>query len=73
MKQELLQSLGNLKGFLLNIDSINKHPYSKGVDVDKLVKDLEDYVDEMKDIAEKIEEVSTDVEGQPEENPVENN
>ena len=35
MKQELLQSLENLKGFLLNIDSINKHPYSKGVDVEK--------------------------------------
>lgn len=68
MKQELLQSLENLKGFLLNIDSINKHPYSKGVDVEKLVKDLEDYIDEMKGIAEKIEEVSTDVEGQPEEN-----
>lgn len=68
MKQELLQSLENLKGFLLNIDSINKHPYSKGVDVEKLVKDLEDYVDDMKDIAEKIEEVSTDAEGQPEEN-----
>lgn len=68
MKQELLQSLDNLKGFLVNIDSINKHPYSKGVDVEKLIKDLEDYVDEMKDTAEKIEEVSTDAEGQPEEN-----
>ena len=68
MKQELLQSLDNLKGFLVNIDSINKHPYSKGVDVEKLIKDLEDYVDEMKGTAEKIEEVSTDVEGQPEEN-----
>lgn len=72
MKQRLAEAIENLEGFLLNIESINKHPYSKGVDVDRLVKDLENYTKDLKGMVEKIEEVSTDIEGQAEENPVEN-
>lgn len=72
MKERLAQAIENLEGFLLNIDSINKHPYSKGVDVDRLIKDLENYTKDLKSMVEKIEEVTTDIEGQAEENPVEN-
>jgi uncharacterized coiled-coil DUF342 family protein len=65
MKQEVLNLLTNLEGFLDNIKSINNHPYSTGVDVDKLVQDLQDYVKDMKASVEKIEEVSVDFQGEP--------
>lgn len=59
-KPEVLNLLTNLEGFLDNIKSINNHPYSTGVDVDKLVKDLQDYVKDMKAIVEQIEELVPD-------------
>lgn len=64
-KQEVLNLITNLDGFLTNIKSINEHPYSTGVDVDKLVKDLQDYLKDMKVAVEAIEEVSVDFEGEP--------
>ena len=59
-KSEVLNLITNLEGFLDNIKSINNHPYSTGVDVDKLVKDLQDYVKDMKAIVEQIEELVPD-------------
>ena len=59
-KPEVINLLTNLEGFLDNIKSINNHPYSTGVDVDKLVKDLQDYVKDMKAIVEQIEELVPD-------------
>jgi predicted ATP-grasp superfamily ATP-dependent carboligase len=59
-KPEVLNLLTNLEGFLDNIKSINNHPYSTGVDVDKLVKDLQDYVKDMKAIVEQMEELIPD-------------
>lgn len=50
MKQQLTQAVDNLENFLLNIESIDKHPYSKGVDVTKLIKDLEDYAKDLKNM-----------------------
>ena len=64
-KQEVLNLITNLDGFLTNIKSINEHPYSTGVDVDKLVKDLQDYLKDMQAAVEAIEEVSVDFEGEP--------
>ena len=64
-KQEVLNLINNLDGFLSNIKSINEHPYSTGVDVDKLVKDLQDYLRDMKVAVEAIEEVSVDFVGEP--------
>lgn len=64
-KQEVLNLITNLDGFLTNIKSIIEHPYSTGVDVDKLVKDLQDYLKDMKVAVEAIEEVSVDFEGEP--------
>ena len=60
MKQQALDLVTNLDNFLMNIDSIAKHPYSKGVDIDKLIKDLRDYCNDLKAGIEKIEEVSYD-------------
>ena len=59
-KPEVLNLLTNLEGFLDNIKSINNHPYSTGVDVDKLVKDLQDYVKDMTAIVEQIQELEPD-------------
>lgn len=71
MKQEVLNLITNLEGFLNNIKSINEHPYSTGVDVNKLVDDLQDYLKDMKASVEKIDEVSTDLVGEPD-SPEEN-
>ena len=64
-KQEVLNLITNLDGFLTNIKSINEHPYSQGVDVDRLVKDLQDYLKDMKAVVEQIDEVSVDFVGEP--------
>lgn len=62
MKQQLTQAVDNLENFLVNIESIDKHPYSKGVDVAKLVKDLEDYAKDLKNMIAQLpdEAVSVD-------------
>ena len=62
MKQQLTQAIDNLENFLVNIESIDKHPYSKGVDVAKLVKDLEDYAKDLKNMIAQLpdEVVSVD-------------
>ena len=59
-KQEVLNLINNLDGFLNNIKSINEHPYSTGVDFDRLVKDLQDYLKDMAAIVEQIEELEPD-------------
>jgi hypothetical protein len=64
-KQEVINLINNLDGFLLNIKAIAQHPYSQGVEVDKLIVDLQDYLKDMKAAVEKIEEVSVDFEGEP--------
>lgn len=57
MKDKAIQLTDNLHGFLLNIKSINEHPYSIGVDVNKLVEDLLAYADDMKAVISEINEV----------------
>ena len=65
-KPEVLNLITNLEGFLDNIKSINNHPYSTGVDVDKLIKDLQDYMKDMKAVVEQIQELEPDT-NEPEE------
>ena len=67
MKEQAINMIDNLKGFLDNIKSISSHPYSRGVNVDKLVADLQTFADDLKESIEKIEEVTTDEIGQPDE------
>lgn len=64
-KQEVLSLITNLDNFLLNIKAIAQHPYSQGVDVIKLIADLQDYLKDMKVAVEAIDEVSVDFEGEP--------
>ena len=59
-KQEVLNLINNLDGFLNNIKSINEHPYSTGVDVDRLVKDLQEYLKDMTAVVEQIQELEPD-------------
>ena len=65
-RQEVLNLITNLESFLETIQSINSHPYSTGVDVDKLIKDLQDYLRDMKAVVEQIEELVPDT-AEPEE------
>lgn len=67
-KQEALNLITNLDGFLTNIKTINEHPYSTGIDVGKLVQDLQDYLKDMQVAVEAIDEVSVDFEGEPDRN-----
>ena len=57
MKEKAIQLTDNLHGFLLNIKSINEHPYSTGVNVGKLVEDLLAYANEIKSVITEINEV----------------
>jgi hypothetical protein len=65
-KQEVLNLINNLDGFLNNIKSINEHPYSKGIDVDRLIADLQNYLKDMANVIEQIEELEPD-KNEPEE------
>ena len=60
MKDKAIQLIDNLHSFLLNIKSIHEHPYSIGVDMDKLVADLLEYVDDMRSVVSEIEEPIAD-------------
>lgn len=65
-KQKTLDLITNLESFLGTIQSINNHPYSTGVDIEKLINDLQDYLKDMKAEAELIEELMPDT-AEPEE------
>lgn len=62
MKQQLTQAIDNLENFLVNIESIDKHPYSRGVDVTKLIKDLEDYAKDLKNMIVQLPDEAVPVE-----------
>lgn len=59
MKEKLRGQLEILKGFLTNIKSIANHPYASGVDVNKLVDDLTDFVNDLEKILDEEEETET--------------
>ena len=65
-KQKTLDLITNLESFLGTIQSINNHPYSTGVDVEKLINDLQDYLKDMKGEVALIEELVPDM-AEPEE------
>jgi hypothetical protein len=65
-KQKTLDLITNLESFLGTIQSINNHPYSTGVDVEKLINDLQDYLKDMKAEVALIEELMPDT-AEPEE------
>ena len=65
-KQKTLDLITNLESFLGTIQSINNHPYSTGVDIEKLINDLQDYLKDMKAEADLIEELMPDT-AEPEE------
>lgn len=50
MKDKLREQFEVLKGFLMNIKSIANHPYASGVDVNKLIEDLTDFVNDLEKI-----------------------
>lgn len=56
MKDKAIQLTDNLHSFLLNIKSINEHPYSMGVDVNRLIEDLLAYAEDMKQVISEINE-----------------
>lgn len=45
MKQKVLDMLGALHQFADEIEALYKHPYSKGVDIEKVVADLKGFID----------------------------
>lgn len=65
-KPEVLSLIDNLGNFLENITAINNHPYSTGIDVERLIKDLQDYVKDMRAVVEQIQELEPDT-NEPEE------
>lgn len=45
MKQKVLDMLGTLHKFADELEALYKHPYSKGVDIEKVVADLRGFID----------------------------
>ena len=65
MKEQAINMIENLSGFLDSIKSVALHPYGNGINVEKVITDLQDYVKDLKEAVEKIDEVSVDFEGEP--------
>lgn len=57
MKEQAINMIENLNGFLDNIKSVALHPYGNGINVEKVIADLQDYARDLKATIEKIEEV----------------
>jgi hypothetical protein len=45
MKQKVLDMLGSLHQFADELVALYKHPYSKGVDIEKAIGDLKNFID----------------------------
>ena len=58
-EKKVREQLEILKGFLTNIKSIANHPYASGVDVNKLVDDLTDFVNDVEKILDEEETETT--------------
>ena len=63
MKTQILQAITNLEAFLTESQTILSHPYSAGLNVEKMLTDLQDFAKELKGMVEMIEETND----QPEE------
>ena len=73
MKNQLLDMLDNLDKFLDNMKSINEHPYSMGLNTQKLLNDLKGYISEMINVTNQIEEIKeAEIEPAEEETPSKN-
>ena len=57
MKEQVLQAITNLDSFLADAEIINNHPYSTGLNVEKIIKDLKDYAKDIRAMVEAINEV----------------
>ena len=57
MKEQAINMIENLFGFLDSIKSVALHPYGNGINVEKVITDLQDYARDLKETIEKIEEV----------------
>lgn len=67
MKEQAINMIENLSGFLDSIKSVALHPYGNGINVEKVITDLQDYAKDLREAVEKIEEATTDEIGQPDE------
>ncbi len=62
MKEKVLNMLGTLRQFTDELDALNKHPYSKGIDVDKVVADLKGFIDNFANTFDQEEEKTEETE-----------
>lgn len=68
-KQSVIENLQNFINFIENMEAIAKNPYASGLKEDELLSDIKNYISETIGMVARIEEVTTDSEGEPEPNP----
>ena len=68
MKTQILQAITNLENFLTESQTILGHPYSAGLNVEKMLTDLQDFAKELKTMVEALEEASEPTAEMSEEN-----
>ena len=68
MKTQILQAITNLENFLTESQTILSHPYSAGLNVEKMLSDLQDFAKDLKIMVESLEESSQPVAEMSEEN-----
>ena len=56
MKTQILQAITNLENFLTESQTILSHPYSAGLNVEKMLTDLQDFAKDLKTMVESLED-----------------
>lgn len=55
-REQIINQLNTLVGFIENMESIAKNPYSAGLKTDELLRDVKNFVNETKAMVESLEE-----------------
>lgn len=64
-KQIVNEKLQTLSMFIAQMKALNSNPYAKEIDVEKLLTDIDEFVKEVREDVDKIEEVTSESSEEP--------
>lgn len=59
-KESILNMINGLESFLNEIENLQKHPYSQGINVERMLDDMKKFTAELKTEVNKLEDTKKD-------------
>jgi hypothetical protein len=59
-KESILNMINGLESFLNEIENLQKHPYSQGINVERMLEDMKKFTTELKTEVNKLEDIKKD-------------